>query len=461
MSSSIAEIKKSYYGTNGNGKPEKREPKKKALTGSANYILRETRRFIGQTDITSDNRLLSEKQLFELVNTIENREQESLSEIERTMVVAALSSSLENYDILTPLIENPDINDIIIKSFDDISVQKGRSNFQTDLSFPDHSTYQSFVENLLKRAGKSSTTATPVVDATIDSRVRACVTHESFSPKDSGPMLTLRIARHKNISLPSLAHSGLAPSVVLDYLKTIVAHGNRTILVAGEVGTGKTTLVKALASNIPESEAILIIEDTHELNIERRFVRTLLTRENNTEGSGKIAPATAIRTGMRMAMNRVILGEMRDAEAAEAFVDVCASGHPGLSTIHARSARDSINRLEIFLLRAQANVDVATVRRQISDALSVVVFIGLDPACRTRRIMEVVEVGKAVDGAVQFSPIFSFNIDNNSLQHKKQPTWLRQSGVSDFDQLVRNYSEPLPLPGQPIYLPLGLEEEHD
>lgn len=96
---------------------------------------------------------------------------------------------------------------------------------------------------------------------------------------------------------------------------------------------------------------------------------------------------------MRMAMNRLLLGEMRDAEAAEAFVDVCASGHSGMSTIHARSGRDALARLELFLARRQAAVGESTIKRQIANALSVVVHLGLDPLTKKRRIMEVLEIG--------------------------------------------------------------------
>lgn len=433
---SIDEIKNSYFGEFYkevlNQKP-KEQAQKSSLTSSANFILKETKRKINHVDKNQDKSKLSETQLLEIVGNIEKEEKEELSELERETVVASLSSSLQNYGILSPLLEQEDINDIIIRSHRDISVQKGRRNFQTDLSFSDEETYISFIENLLKRAGKSCTTATPVVDTAIDEKVRACVTHQSFSPPGSGPMLTLRISRHKDISLNNLSRLGLAPKEILNYLSQVVETGRNTILIAGEVGTGKTTLLKSLLSSTDESEAILIIEDTHELKINRKFVRTLLTRENNTEGRGKIAPALAIRTGMRMAMNRVVLGEMRDSEAAEAFIDVCSSGHSGLSTIHARSVRDSLNRLEIFLLRAQKNVGVSTVRRQISDSLSLILHIGLDPLNQTRRIMEVAEVENSSEGVVQISPIYKFMHSENNIAK-----WERAGGVSRL--LSKNFS---------------------
>ncbi len=416
-----------------------------SLTPSAHFVARQTKKLLGQV-AAGTQPIRSEEKLRELVEHVEQKEGEELTDFERTAVIATLSASFDHYDILTGLVENPEINDIIIRSFNDISIQSQRENIQTDLSFPDHDSYRAFVEHLLKRAGKSCTVATPVVDAAVDPHVRACVTHECFSPSGSGPMMTLRIARHRNISLDALAHYELAPPVILEYLAAIVAAGVGTLLIAGEVGTGKTTLVKALALRIPENEAIVIIEDTHELVLNRRFVRTLLTREANTEGTGRISPALAIRTGMRMAMNRLLLGEMRDAEAAEAFIDVCASGHSGISTIHARSGRDALGRLELFLLRAQGNVTIDAIRRQIANAVSIVVYLGNDKATQRRRIFEVLEVEAASDGAIQIAPIFRYK--PNSLR----PRWVREAGMSKFSDALQQSGVRLSAAGTDIFL---------
>ncbi|MFN8390268.1 MAG: ATPase, T2SS/T4P/T4SS family [Bdellovibrionota bacterium] len=435
LSPSPEEITRRFYGAHLSPVDAPFRSPKVELTATAKYVVRETKKLIDQSDLEYPREQPEEAELLRLIQHVERLQGENLSERERTAVVAVLNASFEHYDILTPLIENPEINDIIVRSFDDISVQRNRENVQTGLRFADQDTYRAFVENLLKRASKSCTSATPVVDAAIDPSIRACVTHESFSPPGSGPMLTLRIARHRAISLESLAHKELAPQAILDYLASVVACGDATVLIAGEVGTGKTTLVRALTWSIPEPEAVLIIEDTHELALERKFVRTLLTREPNTEGAGKIPPALAIRTGMRMAMNRLILGEMRDSEAAEAFIDVCSSGHAGMSTIHAKSAKDALSRLELFLARAQPGVGADTLRRQIANAVSVVVYLGLDKLRRQRRIVEVTEVGSFIDGAIQLSPIFRYH------PHEAHPAWRRESGVSAFTEpMLRNGS---------------------
>jgi len=394
------------------------------LTPSARYMLREARKKLAQITESDSSQTPTETELMSLVKSLEASEGEVLSQYERTAVIASLQQWFTSLDVLTPLVENPEVNDIIVTAYNDVSVQTRRANVQTDISFADRGAYRSFIENLLKKAGKFCTTATPVVDVAISPSLRACVTHESFSPEGAGPMLTLRVSRFPEITLDTLVSTGLAPAPLFAYLCNIVESGSATILVCGEVGTGKTTLVRALASRIPEDQAILIIEDTHEIVLHRKFVRTLLTREANTEGAGKISPAQAIRTGMRMAMNRIVLCEMRDAEAAEAFIDVCSSGHPGISTIHARSSKDALLRLELFLTRAQGNIGNEAIRRQIANALSVIVHVGIDPTHHKRRILEVVEIGVSGDSIVQMSPIFKFNSAGENIG------WVRETGIS-------------------------------
>ncbi len=440
----VDKLRKSYLGEEALNSSFSRGSQK--ITGSANFILKECRNFIAQDPSCKDRKDFSEAQISQLVESIEELHGEQLSSQERNTVILTLSQSLEDFSVLNSLVQDPDINDIIVRSYNEISVQKGRKNFRTDLAFPCHESYQAFIENLLKRAGKSCTSSTPVVDTAIDSRVRACVTHQSFSPPGMGPMLTLRIARHSEVTLRGLEYFEFAPNEILKYLEYLVAHSGKTILIAGEVGTGKTTLVRALSQAIPETESILLIEDTQEINLCRPFARTLLTRGNNSEGTGEIPPWLAIRTGMRMAMNRIILGEMRDAAAAEAFIDVASSGHPGLSTIHARSSKDALGRLEIFLLRAQANAQIETIRRQICNAVSVIVFLGMDRKSGRRKIKEVIEVGQSAEGCIQSSAIYSFQDDQN--------TWKRERGISQFDQQLRRQEIVLSSPGSNINLSL-------
>ncbi|MDD2942775.1 MAG: ATPase, T2SS/T4P/T4SS family [bacterium] len=372
-----------------------------ALTPSAEYIYREIRNLLAQ-DI--GNNVRDEEQCELLLDSI--AESEQLSRAERDSVISLLQRQLEKFSSLQPLVADERVNDIIVTAWNEVSVQIDRRNYRTDLAFIDRESYHAFLDRLLGEAGRSCTTAQPIADFAVTPVVRASVIHKSLTPFGLDNLLTLRVSRHQQASISALTGSGLAPTEILKYLVHAVADRSETVLIAGEVGTGKTTLVRAIATAINPEESLLVIEDTFELKLEHPFVRNIITREANSEGCGEMEPAVAIRAGMRMAMNRIILGEIRDARAAEAFVDVCASGHPGITTIHARSARDALNRLELFLSRAEKGTGAETIRRQIADAVSIVVYLQADKISGKRRITEVLTVGGAGEGTIQISPVY-------------------------------------------------------
>lgn len=347
----------------------------------------------------------------------------TLSSFERDEILIHLESDGQNFGVLQPLIDDPSVSDIIISSFSKIAVQQGRRSVRTQVRFADQRSYEGFVERLLHRAGTSYSTKQPIADGMVGALVRVHAVHKSLC--DEGPYVTIRVNRFTSVGIDDLVRVGMAPRQVFDYLRAVVGIG-KTVLVVGEVGTGKTTLARALAGTIPQDESVLVIEDTPEIRLEHPHVRYMTTREENLEGEGKVSPAQCIRAGMRMAMNRVIFGEIRDAEAAEAFVDVCASGHPGLSTLHGRSAIDAVTRLELFLARAQRNADRALLGAQVATAVQVVVVADVCKLTGMRRIMDVRELGPVADGVLRQREIFSYRNDTGT------PHWVVSGRVSAF-----------------------------
>ncbi len=331
-----------------------------------------------------------------------------ISAIERDYMVAQLIRESHLFGILQPLFDNHEVSDIIVHDYCKIVVQCGRSTFRTDMRFADQKSYEAFVEKLLLRAGTSYSTKKPIADGMIGSFARIHAVHRCLC--ETGPYITIRINRMARVTIDDLTRCGVAPPEIFEYLKRLVIAGC-SIFIAGEVGTGKTTLVRALAAVIPHDESILVIEDTPEIQLEHPYVRAITTRETNTEGAGRVSPSECIRAGMRMAMNRIIFGEIRDAEAAEALIDVCASGHPGVSTIHARSASESLTRLELFLGRAQRGVAHEVVSQQITTAIQVIIFVGMCRLSRKRRIFEIKEIGPAADGVIRQRDIFRYTAE--------------------------------------------------
>lgn len=369
-----------------------------------------------------------------------------LSSCERDEVLIQLENEEKPFGVLQDLIEDERVSDVIVSSYNKITVQQGRRNFKTDISFQNQDMYESFVERLLIKAGTSYSTKKPIADGMIGGVARLHAVHKVLA--EGGPYITIRLNRFSSVTIQDLVKAGLAPEPVLAYLRALVDTG-QTLLIAGEVGTGKTTLARALGNTIPLDESILVIEDTPEIKLEHPHVRYVTTREANTDGAGKVSPAECIRGGMRMAMNRIIFGEIRDAEAAESFIDVCASGHPGLSTIHGRTSSESVSRLELFLGRAQRGVEDRILKEQVANAVQCVVHVGICKKTDKRRILEVREIGPVADNVLRHREIFKYAYTNES------PTWKISTRASAHRDHIEKTDSPLYLSSLPAVLTLS------
>lgn len=372
-----------------------------------------------------------------------------LSSLERDLLLTHLELDERPFGVLQSLVDDPEISDVIVSGYDCVAVQQGRMNQRTDVAFTDRESYRAFVDRLVQQAGGRLSIKQPIADGMIGTSYRIHAVHESLC--EGGPYLTVRINRFQSVSIGDLVQAELAPQEVFDYLVAVLRAG-QTVLIVGEVGCGKTTLARALGAALPEREAILVIEDTPEIQIAHPHVRYLRTREVNSEGAGSVPPAECIRGGMRMAMNRIIFGEIRDAQAAEAFVDVCASGHPGLSTLHARSSSEAVTRLELFLARAQRGVGKEILCEQIATAVQVIVFLDVCRRTGCRRIWHIRELGPVSEGVLRQRDIFRYEISEGA------PVWRVVNRVSAHRDAIEEAPREVRLSALPpaLTLPAGI-----
>jgi pilus assembly protein CpaF len=202
------------------------------------------------------------------------------------------------------------------------------------------------------------------------------------------------------------------------------------MMVSGETGTGKTTLIKCLGTQFGPDESIVAVEDTPELNFSHPYFRCLVSRPPNTEGVGEVTLQEHIRTTLRMTPTRVLLGEMRHPYAAEAFLESAQTGHVGMSTVHARNARETLVRLESLLGRAQKSVSVEIIRQQIALAVDMVIWLFREKGSGKPRIGEIIEVGHYVEGQIQVRPMFKL------MKTGDRPLWRVESWSSNFDEIL-------------------------
>lgn len=410
---------------------------KASLSALASTILREARRELGsdqdlQQGLAADaGMLISEASIAQAVDKVLRRRGDALDDIERANIIIHLQKDLMGWGVLQPLIDNREVTDIHCYDYQTIVLQRGKMSETTGIHWPNHQAYVSFIDRLLLRLGKSLSTQQHTVDASFPNGIRICAVHESVCGS-KGPLLCIRVPRIVDVSLEGLISYQVAPPLIVQYLASLTRSGLVTMMVAGETGTGKTTLIKCLGTQFGSDESIVAVEDTPELNFQHPYFRSLVSRPANTEGIGEVTLQEHIKTTLRMTPTRVILGEMRTPYAAEAFLESAQTGHVGMSTIHARNARETLVRLESLLGRAQKSVSVEIIRQQIALAVDVVVWLFREKGTGKPRVGEVIEVGHYVEGAIQVRPMFTL------VKTGQQPVWRVDSWSSSFEESLAN-----------------------
>jgi pilus assembly protein CpaF len=396
----------------------------------ASNVLREARRELGGASslrrAEEQGRSLDET-IAEAVDRVLSRRGEKLDDVERVNVILALRLDLTGWGVLQPLIDNREVTDIHVYDYKTVVLQRGKISEITGLSWPNHQAYISFLDRLLLRLGKSLSTQQHTVDAALPNGIRLCAVHESVCGQ-RGPLLCIRVPRLSEVHLENLITYQVAPPLIVHYLAALVRSGLVTMMISGETGTGKTTLMKCLGTQFGSSESIVAVEDTPEVNFQHPYFRSLVSRPPNSEGQGEVTLQQHIITTLRMTPTRVILGEMRSPFAAEAFLESAQTGHVGMATVHARNARETLTRLESLLGRAQKSVAVEIIRQQIALAIDMVIWLFRDKETGRPRVGEIVEVGHYVEGMIQVRPMFRI------AKTGQNPIWKLESWSSSFDE---------------------------
>ena len=296
---------------------------------------------------------------------------------------------------LEPLLADPAVDEVMVNGPDAVYVERRGRVERTEVAFGSAGELMHAIERILAPLGRRVDEASPLCDARLPdgSRVNVVIPPLALS----GPCLTIRRFRRHGFSLADLVENGTLARDQADFLAGRVS-ARASILVSGGTGSGKTTTLNALSGSIPAGERIVTIEDAAELRLRQHHVVRLEARPPNLEGRGEVTIRQLVRNALRMRPDRIVVGEVRGAEALD-MLQALNTGHEGsLTTVHANSPADALRRVETLALMAGVGLPHAAVREQVASALDLVVHQAR-AADGSRRVEEVCEVVRVAGGA--------------------------------------------------------------
>jgi pilus assembly protein CpaF len=354
-------------------------------------------------DITKD---YSDEEIQELIqNCVFQRSRETyIGIIQKNEIIKALFNSIRRFDVLQPLLEDNSITEIMVNGFDTVFVERRGRVSKLDVKFESEEKLYNIIQAIVSKVNRTVNESTPIVDARLKDGSRVSVVLPPIAL--NGPILTIRKFPERPFSIDELINMNSLTDEAADFLQKLVT-ARYNIFISGGTGSGKTTFLNALSNFIPKHERIVTIEDSAELQILgiENIVR-LETRNANIEGRGEIPIRDLIKTSLRMRPDRIIVGEVRGAEALD-MLQAMNTGHDGsLSTGHANTTRDMLSRLETMVL-CGALLPLDAIRHQIASALDIIIHLGRIRDM-SRKVLEIAEVVDLKDGEIQLNPLYVF-----------------------------------------------------
>jgi len=318
-----------------------------------------------------------------------NRELLTLNFKEKKLIVTAVFEAIRGLGVLGSIIVDPDITEIMINGFQDIFIEKEGRLYKLDSQFESRRELEIIITKFVSRAGRAVNESEPIVDFRLEDGSRVNVVMQPIAL--NGPIVTMRRFPKEAMTVEKLIEFGSITGEVAEILRLLVK-AKYNIFVCGGTGSGKTTFLNALSNFIPCDERIITIEDSAELQIKNidNLVQ-LETRNAGADGKGAITIRDLIKSALRMRPERIVVGEVRGAEALD-MLQAMNTGHDGsLSTGHANSTRDILSRLETMVLQGAEGLPLEAIRQQIASAIDIIIHLSR-LRDRSRRTMQIVEV---------------------------------------------------------------------
>lgn len=360
------------------------------------------------------------EELKTLVERLLMEENVVINEIERKNIVRDIQHEMLGLGPLEILLADPTISDILVNTYRQVYVERAGRLELTDVSFNDDAHLLKIIDKIVSRVGRHIDESSPMVDARLPdgSRVNAIIPPLAID----GPILSIRRFAVIPLKMDDIVQrKSLTPDMA--ELLGGLARAKVNMLISGGTGGGKTTLLNILSSYIPASERIVTIEDAAELQLQQPHVVRLETRPPNIEGKGEVTQRTLVRNALRMRPDRIILGEVRGAEAVD-MLQAMNTGHEGsMATIHANTPRDALTRLENMIGMAGLNLPPKAARQQVSSAISVIIQIARLSDGK-RKLVCIQEITGMEGDVITTQDIFTF----------------KQTGVAPDGEVVGHFS---------------------
>jgi pilus assembly protein CpaF len=362
---------------------------------------------LDRIDLERLKRLTSEQfkhELALLVQRIIEEERIVLNQQERHHLVLDIQHEMLGFGPLEPLLNDPTVSDILVNTHSQVYVERRGRLELTDVTFHDNAHLMKIIEKIVSRVGRRVDESSPMVDARLPdgSRVNAIIPPLAVD----GPLVSIRRFGATPLTVQNLIdYKSITPPMIKVLESLGLAKVN--ILISGGTGSGKTTLLNLISGFIPGNERIVTIEDAAELQLRQPHVVRLETRPPNIEGKGEVTQRALVRNSLRMRPDRIILGEVRGAEALD-MLQAMNTGHEGsLATIHANTPRDALSRLENMVSMAGVNLTPRAIRQQICSAITVILQASR-LADGTRKVVSIQEITGMEGDIISMQEIFRF-----------------------------------------------------
>ena len=339
-----------------------------------------------------------------IVNQLLAKEGVALNAKEFQQIVEEILDEVLGLGPLEPLLKDPGVGDILVNTHDHVYVERHGRLEMTSVRFKDERHLLRIIDKIVSAVGRRVDESQPWVDARLPdgSRVNAIVPPCALD----GPLLSIRKFGQSPMTIDKLIETGTLTPPIAHVLQGIT-HAHLNLIISGGTGSGKTTMLNAVSSFIRQRERIITIEDAAELQLQQRHVVRMETRPPNIEGRGAVTQRELLRNALRMRPDRIIVGEVRGAEALD-MLQAMNTGHDGsMTTIHANTPRDALSRLEQMIMMTGVQFPLHSMRAQLASAINVVIQLER-MADGKRRMVSLQEITGMERDVVTMQEIFSF-----------------------------------------------------